>query len=316
MRARRLLLVLVATACAATGCGKSLGYPAQVPKSAPTERLVVAKLPVQTAAYLGVYEADTPDSYTDIDSFAAGAGRQPNVVMYYNGWGEKFQTSFAQEAAQHHATVIVDLDPTSTTLNAIVDGSQDFYIYAFADEVRDFGSPVIISFGHEMNGDWYPWGWTHAKPSEFVKAWQHIVTTFQKAGADNVTWLWTVNGLQENEGPIKDYWPGDKYVTWVGIDSYFDFPHDDFRTVFSPTIRAIRQLTEEPILIAETAAGPLAGQVDKIPELFTGVEKSHLLGFVWFDEPQSGSDYKQDWNLESDPQAMTLFRAEVRRYVK
>ena len=27
----------------------------------------------------------------------------------------------------------------------------------------------------------------------FVAAWRHIVTLFRAEGADNVTWLWTVN---------------------------------------------------------------------------------------------------------------------------
>jgi len=320
MKSRWLLLVLVAAACACGGCGKSLGYPAQAFHSASDPasagKPVHAKLPARTGKYLGVYEPDVPYSYRLINRFSAGAGRQPNVVLYYNGWGEDFQTSFADAARKRHATALIDLDPTSTSLSSIVDGSQDFYIQAYAQEVRSFGRPVIISFGHEMNGNWYTWGWTHAAPSEFVRAWRHVVTVFQKAGADNVTWLWTVNGLASDEGPIKDYWPGDKYVTWVGIDSYFDFAYQNFGSVFGSTIRAVRKLTKEPIIIGETAVGPVAGQTAKIPELFSGVKKDHLLGFVWFDEPQSGSPYKQDWSLEADPAGMSVFRTEVRRYMK
>jgi len=320
MNSRWLLLVLVAMACAVAGCGKSLGYPVQesnsLPNSVSAGQPVHAKLPARTARYLGVYEPDVPYSYSLINHFSARAGRQPNVVLYYNGWGEDFQTSFADKAKKHHATVLIDLDPTSTSLSSIVDGSQDFYIQAYAEEVRAFGYPVIISFGHEMNGDWYPWGWTHAAPSEFVQAWRHVVTVFRTAGADNVTWLWTVNGIASGEGPIKDYWPGDKYVTWVGMDSYFDFPYQDFGSVFGPTIRAVRKLTKEPIIIAETAVGPLAGQTAKIPELFSGVEKDHLLGFLWFDELQSGSPYKQDWRLEAGSPGVSVFRREVRQYMK
>lgn len=316
MRTGRLLLALVATACAATGCGRSLGYPLQVAEPAPSASAVHATLPVRTAEYLGVYESDAPHSYAMVNRFAAGAGRQPNVVLYYNGWGEQFQASFAGAARSHHATLLIDLDPTSTSLASIISGSQDFYIKAYAQEVRSFGYPVIISFGHEMNGNWYAWGWTHARPRQFVRAWQHVVTVFRKAGADNVTWLWTVNGVASGEGPIKDYWPGDTYVTWVGIDSYFDFQSQDFASVFGSTITDIRQLTARPILIAETAIGPVAGQTAKIPELFSGVRRDHLLGFVWFDEPQSGSPYKQDWRLETDASGMTLFRDEVSRYIK
>ena len=58
---------------------------------------------------------------------------------------------------------------------------------------RRTGRAVIIGFGHEMNGYWYSWGYRHTSPAVFVAAWRHIVTVFRQQGADNVTWLWTVN---------------------------------------------------------------------------------------------------------------------------
>src|SRR6185437_7678694 len=47
------------------------------------------------------------------------------------------------------------------------------------DSVRDFGSPVVIGFGHEMNAYWYSWGYRHTPAATFVAAWRHIVTLFR-----------------------------------------------------------------------------------------------------------------------------------------
>jgi mannan endo-1,4-beta-mannosidase len=280
--------------------------------------VVQASLPTTPDSYLGVYEGSslTAGQYAQVDEFAQTVGRQPNIVLYYSSWGEPFSVSFAQMAQQHGATLLVDMDPTGTSVAAIADGEQDAFLVAYAQAVKVFGHPVIISFGHEMNGDWYPWGWTHTQPAVFVQAWRHIVDVFRRTGADNVTWLWTVNAVSAGEGPIADYWPGDNYVTWVAFDAYYYYADDDFSGVTAPTIAAIRQLTQDPILIGETAVGQVAGQAAMIPGLFAGVSTAGLLGFVWYDLAQDDGIYHQDWRLEGNPAAVAAFRAAAAAYLK
>jgi hypothetical protein len=48
-------------------------------------------------------------------------------------------------------------EPFGTSVQAIADGASDAYITKFAKAVRNFGDPIALSFGHEMNGNWYPW---------------------------------------------------------------------------------------------------------------------------------------------------------------
>ena len=288
------------------------------PSSSPVPRVVEASLPGSGFSYLGVYEGSETSAaqYAQVEQFAQAVGRQPNIVMYYSSWGEPFSIPFAQTALEHGATLLIDIDPTSTSCAAIAAGQQDAFLQSYAQSVKAFGHPVIISFGHEMNGNWYPWGWTHTPPTVFVQAWRHVVDVFRQAGADNATWLWTVNSINEDEGPIADYWPGAGYVTWVGLDAYYYYSYDDFGEVFGSSIAAIRQVTSAPILIGETAVGQLAGQAAKIPGLFAGVSSSGLIGFVWFDQAQDDGVYKQDWRLEGHPYAIAAFRAAASEYVK
>ena len=82
--------------------------------------------------------------------------------------------------------------------------------------------------------------------------------------------------------PPARWWPGSSYVNWVGIDGYYYQPSWKFASLFGPTIKAVRALTLDPILISETAA-PGATQPAKIADLFAGIRAYGLLGFVWFD---------------------------------
>jgi mannan endo-1,4-beta-mannosidase len=281
--------------------------------SSAVPNVVQASLPATPASYLGVYEGSelSASQLTPVEQFGQAVGREPNIVLYYSSWGEPFSTTFARAALKHGATLLADVDPTSASCASIAAGQQDAYLTSYAQSVKSFGKPVIISFGHEMNGNWYPWGWTHTPPADFVQAWRHVVDVFRDVGADNVTWLWTVNSVDPTEGPIADYWPGADYVTWVAFDAYYYFAYDDFSGVFDGTIAAIRQVTNKPILIGETGVGEVAGQAAQIPGLFAGVASSGLLGFVWYDQNDEaeGDIYEQDWQLEGHPYAISAFRA-------
>jgi mannan endo-1,4-beta-mannosidase len=277
---------------------------------------VYASLAARPDSYLGVYEAGTPRRYQPIGTFASSVGRQPNLAGYYNGWGESFSTAFATTARQHGAATLIQLDPTDASIAAIAAGDYDDYLRSYADSVRNFGHPVVIGFGHEMNATWYSWGYGHVPPRTFVAAWRHVVTIFRQQGADNVTWLWTIQADTRGTGPIAEWWPGPSYVTWVGIDGYYFRPADTFATVFGPTIAQVRTLTGKPVLLSETAAGPQAGQAAKITDLFRGMAAYGTLGLVWFDISQHDGLYHQNWRIEGNPAAVASFRLAVRKYLR
>ena len=244
-------------------------------------------LPTTPGSYLGVYVRGVPKSYAPVDAFAAAVGVSPNVTVYYSGWGEPFKAGFARQAARRRAVLLVQIDPDNIKLADIAIGSYDRYLASYAAAVRRYGGPVILSFGHEMNGYWYSWGHRHTSARIFASAWRHMVTLFRDAGAANVIWLWTVNIIQKSQDVVdpSPWWPGSSYVTWVGIDGYCYRPWTNFAALFGPTIKAVHLLTRHPlpILISETGAQQSVGQPAKIASLFSGIRSYGLLGFVWFD---------------------------------
>jgi len=269
--------------------------------------------PTQVVRYLGVYEPDTPSSYSGVNQFAQRIGRQPNLVSYYSPWLEPFQASFVTAAAKHGAITLVQIDPKNISLASIASGRYDVYLRSYAAAVKRFGSKVALSFGHEMNGDWYSWGNRHTSASVFVAAWRHIVSVFRAVGAKNVIWLWTINVIDNHIPNPAPWWPGASYVTWVGIDGYYFLPSLSFAQVFGPTIVAVRALTDDPILITETGAEPAGAQPAKIDDLFAGSRAYGLFGFVWFDKYDKSKGL--DWRI-NNPKSFAAFRRGVKAFMK
>ena len=272
-----------------------------------------ASLPPALASYLGTFEPGAPSDYLQVASFARTANRQPNLVGYYSGWTQPFDVASARMLQAHGAVPFVQIDPTATSIKGIASGTYDDYLRSYADSVRNFRHAVVIGFGHEMNASWYPWGYKHVPAATFVGAWRHIVTLFREAGAQNVTWLWTLQAVVPGTGPITSWWPGAQYVTWVGIDGFYYRPSDTFASVFGKTITQVRTFTSKPVLLSEIAVGPAANQFAKIQDLFHGMAKYKTLGLVWFDKAQHSGIFHQDWRLADNPFAQISFRLGVRQ---
>jgi mannan endo-1,4-beta-mannosidase len=263
--------------------------------------------PPASKPVIGIFEPGVPLSYLPISRFVALTGVQPAIDLYYGGWGDPFRTTFAEQATAHGALPFVQINPDHATMAAVAAGRYDTYIRYYANAVRSFGKPVIIGFAAEPNGDWDQWGWKHTAPSTWISAWRHFVSVFRSVGARDVIWLWTINSTNVTSAPVRQWWPGSGYVTWIGIDGYYYRPSDTFESVFGTTIAEVRKFTDDPILISETAVGPVAG-VNKIADLFRGVLDNRLVGLVWFDQAQHEGIYHQDWRLEDNPAMLAAFR--------
>ena len=133
----------------------------------------------QPVRYLGVAEPDAPYSYAGVDRFAQAIGRQPNLVICYSHWLDPFQVSFATSAAEHGAITLIQLAPINVSLADIASGQFDSYLRSYASAVKTFRRQVILSFGHEMNGAWYSWGYEPHVPECFrgrMAAYRHCIS--------------------------------------------------------------------------------------------------------------------------------------------
>lgn len=305
-------LALAATGCVAVAHQVSHHPSAPVVTAAPT---VTTRTTPPAGPLIGMFANGVATSYTPVQQFAHATGVTPNVVLAYSNASAPFNIGFANRAHAHGATPFIQLMPDGVSMKDVAAGRLDVHLRASARLVKAFGHQVILGFASEPNGSWYPWGFHHTSPQTWVAAWRHVVTVFREAGAVNVTWLWDVNidsGLRTATGPIRDWWPGSKYVTWVGMDGYYIHPHATFSSVFGHTLSAVRRLTAKPVMIGEVGIGPVSGQARSMPGLFAGARHHHLLGLVYFDVAQHQGLFHQDWRLEGRKPALRAFHAGLR----
>jgi mannan endo-1,4-beta-mannosidase len=249
--------------------------------------------------FFGVEPEGAP-AFAPVTTFAASVGRKPDIIGEYVAWDSSFDARAVATAWSYGALYYMAWEPQGTTLADIAGGQSDAYITRFATAVRALNLPVAISFGHEMNGNWYPWGIKYNTAAQFVAAWRHIHDLFVQAGAGNVLWVWNPNVISSLPVvALKPYYPGDAYVDWVGITGYFPTkgPHT-FAALYGPTMTEVRQFTDKPFIIVETAveSGPAAVRATR--SLVTGVERHpDVLGFIWFDYNKTGIN----WQVETRP---------------
>jgi len=113
-------------------------------------------------------------------------------------------------------------------LDGIISGQYDDVLNSWAQSAAANGLPMEITFGHEMNGDWFTWGYLNGNngntPEKFIQAFQYVVDLFRAAGADNVSWVWTINASWTDDFSVA--FPGDEYVDRMGMNGFNwgDFP--------------------------------------------------------------------------------------------
>lgn len=246
-------------------------------------------------------------------------GRKPGIVELYMAFGHGFPLAQIEYLDKLKILPLIQINPKSSNLQQIGAGKFDSYLQQLADAARKVAAPVALSFAHEMNGWWYPWSVIQPTPRQvrnrprfFISAWRHIHDVFAAAHATNVIWVWTISrdGTKPGWPGLSAWWPGARYVNWVGMNGYYRRPGETFDYLYQQQLIRLRTFTSDPVLITETGAGPGPVQSRQIADLFAGVARTKgMLGFVWFD-----LNADKQWNINSNQVAIDAFRAGIARY--
>lgn len=259
--------------------------------------------------YVGLEMPGAPSSIAPAEQFASWVGKKPNLLGAYVGWNTGLDSQAVQNAWAYGALYFQVWEPFGVTMQQIAAGASDDYVNRFAASVRSLNLPIALSFGHEMNGDWYPWGTKQTAAADFVAAWRHVHDLFAKVGATNVIWIWDPNDIYPVPNiQLQPLYPGDQYVDWIGVTGYWTVngPHT-YSSLFLPTLLDIRKFTAKPFIIAETGVQSGSNQVSSVNALFNAVAThDDILGFVWYDYNRQG-----DWRLENRPAVQAAFKSAV-----
>ena len=240
-------------------------------------------------ATLGSMTPGVPESYAGVrpSPRPPGSGRGWSCTTA-DGWSHSRSGSLRWQPGTTRCRSCRSTRPGSAS-TAIASGQYDAYLRSYAAAVKAFGRQVIFSFGHEMNGYWYSWGYRHTSPAVFVAAWRHIVTVFRAAGAQNVTWLWTINIMHT---PLPHPIPGPlvarQFIRELGGDRWLLL--QAILEVRFP-VRADHQgrACADPRPDTDFGDGrpPAARQPAKIADLFAGVRTYGLLGLCGSTSPST-----------------------------
>ena len=251
---------------------------------------------------------------TKVAAFRQSTHAHVRLVEFYNPFPGPFQRREARQIVRMHALPLIQLNPWRISMAKLAAGAYDSSIRSYARQVRAFGCHVVLSFGHEMNGWWYPWGLPRTTPRAFKAAWRHFFGIFAAEHVTNVIRSWDPSHEYGHyrsgkiAWPASTWFPGNKYVDWIGVDGYFR-PGQSFRKVLRFQLRNIRRLTRKPIYLAETGVADSAQETRQIAALFAGIWRWHLAGLVWFDLNRRAS-----WSLGGKPIKDAAFRRAVARF--
>ena len=249
----------------------------------------------------------------NLPAFQNNIGKKLAVVHWYVAWPSPFPKAEADRVAANGSIPLITWEPwlNDSTLEAIAAGSYESYVRSFLQSAKEWGSPLFLRFGHEMNGNWYPWDGAHnggaAGPEKYKAAWRYLFRMRQEVGANNATLVFGVNSLNqpaESWNTIAAYYPGDEYVDWLGLDGYNwgGSEWTSFDTVFSQAYAQLTALSSKPLMIGEFACAETGG--DKaawISEALTKLKSSYprIKLCNWFN-----INKERDWRIESSSGAV------------
>ncbi|AWB46875.1 copper amine oxidase [Paenibacillus sp. CAA11] len=212
----------------------------------------LAKNEPEQGAYLGGYVLQNSSINFSMKKFNELAGRDHVTFFKYVGYGKPFPTQWVKDVASIGGFPHIAFEPNG----GLDEVKDDEYLRSFAKAAKESGVPVFLRFASEMNGTWTNYS---QDPVKYKEKWK-LVDKIMKEEAPNVAMVWTVLAMPEEH--IDNFYPGDEYVDWVGVNIYsvkyhnnhkyekadFEDPLDLLNYVYS------RYSATKPIQISEFGA--------------------------------------------------------------
>ncbi len=310
-------------------------------------------LPPTGTYYHGVYpggQSGAEDDLTpaDVDSYEQSVGQQVAWVYFSNNWynSSLFPESTASWIRERGAVPFIRLmlrssadNPTPDpryTLDAILSGQFDTELKAWGQAAKDFGTPLIVEWGTEMNGFWFAWNarWNGQEKGaeKFRLAYRHVVETIRAEGASNITWVFHVNDSDdpdESWNRLEHYYPGDDVVDWLGVSVYSaQSPQDDYWTTFTEQLGAVMPrltaLADKPVFVLEFGAAknnPLGDQAAWADEALSALLSNRypsIKGFSWWNERWQNDDNPANdttMRVQDNSELADVFRKQLQQNI-
>jgi hypothetical protein len=300
-------------------------------------------------AYCGAYIdfGNSEDKITleAIEKYEKMVGKPQAIIASSSFWGElNFPTKNVQLIARHGAIPLIfwspwdrpyvqETAPDRFSLEEILAGKWDAYIDQWAIAAKGTNIPILVSWGLEMNGNWFPWaGYFYGgeKPGKtgltgpelYKKAYRYVVDRVRARGAVNISWGFHANHFtypQDAWNRMSEYYPGSEYVDWLGLSVYGKQFGDDEWASFEDVMEAgyeeiCRLDPDKPLVVAEYGVGEFPSDGDKalwLSEALSLLKSRYtrVKGAVYWHErwPNPDGTYS-NLRINSSPEALVAYR--------
>jgi len=186
--------------------------------------------PPETGCYIGLHHGGKISEY--YGGFVDKVGKKPKIITPPIGWQSnvlkrdpppkdvlEMLTSWgAIPFLYRHLIEDIQMYGFSNLVTS-KEFQQDITKYAQA--MTEYGKPFLFTTMHELNIDAWPWS---KQAGTAKKVWQTMWDIFEDNGANKyATWVWEVYTAGTAVTWVDDpewYYPGDKYVDWIGLSAY------------------------------------------------------------------------------------------------
>lgn len=278
-------------------------------------------LPPRRGAYLGMYEPEVAFAgATGTGLRRYGDTRLRILHRFQQWWGKDrwFSTSWAAQVHDTGAVPMITWEPWRKPKDSVTQGTQhpglladiargdyDRYLHRWGRDTARYRRPVVIRFMHEMNGTWYPWQaqGNGNTPEDFKRAFRHVGRIFDRHGATNVSWVFSADtlagGAPTPASELATYYPGDRWVDWVGLSGFNWGPESpwtserSFASTFAPSVGQIETFGK-PVMLSEIGSSIRA---DDQPGWYRSVldgirELPSVKGVVFFDADTPDANFR------------------------
>jgi hypothetical protein len=351
-------------------CLASCSKPGVPPQNLGPEKLLVPDQGAYTGAFIDFGDTEDDVTLENIEGFEKLVGKHQAIIASSSYWGEQSFPTANLELIWRHGSVPLlfwspwdrpydeDQGPDKFSLTNIAAGKWDTYIDHWADAAKAFGHPFMVSFANEMNGEWFPWSGMfygadkvipntnppkYVAPETFKAAYRRVVDRIRARGATNVIWIFHVMNYSMPQAmgttypgamewnKMSQYYPGPKYVDWLGMSVYGQQYLEDNWSPFEPLLdwpyTEITQMDPtKPVMLAEWGIGEFPQFGSKsgfIKEAFDLMKKYPKLKAAvfwnerWQNEPSENPDgtYQDgsysNLRVNSSPEALAAYRRGV-----
>ncbi len=334
--------------CLVLGAGCKPGETVRAKDQGPQE-LVMPGKGAYTGAYVDFGEGEDNVTYDAITAFEKMTGKHLAVVAFGNFWGEQaFPAKTVRIVSGYGAIPLIywspwdrpyaeDHGPDRFNLPDILAGKWDTYIDQWADGARNYGKPMLVAWGVEMNGTWFPWSGIYyggstvigqkdgqplyAGPELVKQAYRYVVDRVRARKADNILW-----GFQANHytmphalwNMMANYYPGAEYVDWLGLSVYGKMLKSEdwnsFAHVMDAPYQEICKLDpQKPLILAEWGVGefPPADKAEFIAKTFADLPTKYprvKAAVYWHERWENTDGSYSNLRVNSSPEALDAYR--------